>query len=198
MELVWIALIVAVFLLIVGGALLWRFPEEVRSLVRRTAAIKISREGIAWQIFEEAVVQKEGRKPAAAQIRPLLRALSSGRLLWVDDAPANNRLEVQALREMGIDIDIAVSNAEAAAYARSRSYDLVISDIGRSSPLEDDRAGLMLPSVLGAAGNEAAVIYYVGRAEQPETESGEPVFDAPSKLLAHVEKALSGHLRAAG
>ena len=192
MELVWIALIFAVFLLIVGGALLWQFPEEVRSLVRRTAAIKISREGIAWQIFEEAVVQKEGRRPAATQIRPLLRALPGGRLLWVDDAPANNRLEVQALREMGVEIDTAVSNTEAAAYARARSYDLVISDIGRSSSPEDDRAGLMLPSVLREAGNEAPVIYYVGRAEQPETESGEPVFDAPSKLLAHVEKTLSG------
>jgi CheY-like chemotaxis protein len=192
MELVWVTLIFFVFLLIVGGALLWRFPEEVRSLVRRTAAIKVSREGIAWQIFEEAVEQKEGRKPAAAQIRPLLRALPSGRLLWVDDAPANNRLEVQALREMGVEIDTAVSNEEAAAYAGSRSYDLVISDIGRSSPLEDDRAGLMLPSLLRAAGSEVAVIYYVGRAELPETDSGEPVFDAPSKLLAHIEEALSG------
>lgn len=192
MELVWIALNFAVFLLIVGGALLWRFPEEVRSLVRRTAAIKISREGIAWQIFEEAVEQKEGRKPVAAQIRPLLRALPNGQLLWVDDAPANNRLEIQALRETGVEIDTAVSNEEAAAYARSRGYDLVISDIGRSSPLEDDRAGLMLPSELRAAGSKAPVIYYVGKAERPETESGEPVFDTPSELLAQVEKALSG------
>jgi CheY-like chemotaxis protein len=198
MELVWIALIFAVFLLIVGGTLLRRFPEEVRSLVRRTATIKISREGIAWQIFEEAVVQKEGRKPAAAQVRPLLRALSGGRLLWVDDAPSNNRLEVQALREMGIEIDTAVSNAEAAAYARSRSYDLVISDIGRSSPLEDDQAGLILPSVLREAGSKVNVIYYVGTAEQPETETEEPVFDAPSKLLAYVEKALSEHPQATG
>ncbi len=47
MELVWIALIGALFLLIMGGTLLRRFPEEVRSLVRRTAAITVSREGIA-------------------------------------------------------------------------------------------------------------------------------------------------------
>jgi CheY-like chemotaxis protein len=198
MELVWIALIFAVFLLIAGGTLLWRFPEEVRSMVRRTAAITISREGIAWKMFEEAVVEKEGHKPAPKQIRPLLRRLQGGRLLWVDDAPANNRLEVQALREMGVEIDTAISNAEAAAYARSRIYDLVISDIGRSSPLEDDRAGLELPSVLRAAGRESPVAYYVGEAEQPETESGEPVFDAPSELLAYAEKALSGRRQAAG
>ena len=196
MEFVLIALIFAISLLIAGGTLLRRFPEEVRSLVGRTAAIKISREGIAWQIFEEAVVQKEGRTPAAAQIRPLLRAMPSGRLLWVDDAPANNRLEIQALRELGVEIDTAVSNSEATAYARSRSYDLVVSDIGRSSPLEDDRAGLMLPSVLREAGNEAPVVYYVGRAVQPETKFGEPVFDTPTKLLAHVEQALSRHRQA--
>lgn len=187
MELVWITLICAVFLLIVGGALLSRFPEEVRSLVRRTAAITVSREGIAWKMFEEAVVEKEGHKPAAKQIRPLLRGLQGGRLLWVDDAPANNRLEVQALREMGVDIDTAVSNVEAAAYARSRSYDLVISDIVRSSPLEDDKAGLALPSVLRETGSEAPVAYYVGKAERPQTGSGEPVFDAPSELLVYVK-----------
>jgi CheY-like chemotaxis protein len=197
MELVWITLICAVFLLIVGGALLRRFPEEVRSLVRRTAAITVSREGIAWKIFEEAVIEKEGRKPAAKQIRLLLRGLKEGQVLWVDDAPANNRLEVQALREMGVEIDTAVSNAEAIAYARSQSYDLVISDIGRSSGPEDDKAGLVLPSVLRGTGIEVPVVYYVGKAEQPQTESGEPVFDAPSKLLAHVETQLSARGRAA-
>lgn len=125
MELVWIALTWALFLLIVGGTLLRRFPE------------------------------------------------------------------------MGVEIDTAVSNTEAAAYARSRSYDLVISDIDRSSGLEDNRAGLALPSVLRGAGGEAPVAYYVSKAKQPQTESGEPVFDAPSKLLAHVETQLSGRRRVA-
>ncbi len=141
-------------------------------------------------MFEEVVIEKEGRKPVEKQIRPLLRGLQ-GQLLWVDDAPANNRLEVQALREIGVEIDIAVSNDEAAAYARSRRYDLVISDIGRSSAVEDQRAGLALPSVLREAGNQTPVVYYVGEAERPETESGKPVFDAPSKLLAYVKAQLS-------
>lgn len=186
----WITLILCGFLLVLALMAVWRFPEEVRSLVRRTSMITISRQGIAWRIYEEAVEIKEGHEPSAKRLKPLMRRLGSGRLLWVDDAPANNRLEVQALRELGLEIDTASSNAEAVSYARSRPYDLVLSDIGRAGPEEDVRAGLALPAELKAIGSTAPVAYYVGEAEGPQTETGEPVFDTPSGLLAHVAATL--------
>lgn len=56
----------------------------------------------------------------------------SARVLWVDDRPANNELERTLLRVHGIVFDNVVSTSEAIEQLKNDSYDLVITDLGRS------------------------------------------------------------------
>ncbi|MDA9464491.1 response regulator receiver protein [Bradyrhizobium sp. CCBAU 53415] len=70
-------------------------------------------------------------------------ALAGARVLWVDGRPSNNRLEEGILRDMGIDLQIALNTGEAINLARKYDFDLVISNLIRehdtSVPL--DRCG---------------------------------------------------------
>ncbi len=73
--------------------------------------------------------------------------LQRSRILWVDDSPANNRFERQALEALGVRVDISTSTADALARTQAKSYDLIISDMGRESDLtgeHDKRAGYTL------------------------------------------------------
>jgi len=59
------------------------------------------------------------------------RRLQGSRVLWVDDRPDNNRFERQALEAFGIRIDLSRSTEDAVDMTLQRSYDLIISDMGR-------------------------------------------------------------------
>lgn len=65
------------------------------------------------------------------------RRLQGSRVLWVDDRPSNNVFERQALEALGIQIDLSTSTEDALEKIRRRSYDLIISDMGRPP---DERA----------------------------------------------------------
>ena len=58
------------------------------------------------------------------------------RILWVDDSPANNQSETEFLRDLGIDIDTALSTAEALEQLRRNHYDLLITDQSRPEKSE--------------------------------------------------------------
>jgi CheY-like chemotaxis protein len=87
------------------------------------------------------------------------RRLQGSRILWVDDIPENNVFERQAIEALGIRIDISTSTDNAIAVMRNRSYDLVISDMGRPP---DARAGYTLLDKLRGAGNRVPFIIYSG------------------------------------
>lgn len=52
-------------------------------------------------------------------------------ILWVDDTPRNNSYLVKILRHRGMMIDLAISTHEALERLRTKSYDIVISDMSR-------------------------------------------------------------------
>jgi CheY-like chemotaxis protein len=190
MEAVWVALVVFGFLLIVFLVLAFRFPDELKALLRRTKSVSITGKGLVLELVEQAVEEKEHRKPTPDEVRPVLERIPSrSRVLWVDDAPFNNRLEIQALRALDVDVDTTTSNDEAVSYATADGYDLVLSDISRAPPQESD-AGLALPELLRAAGLEVPIAYYVGHAESAQTPDGHPVFDRPTDLLRFIAETL--------
>lgn len=87
------------------------------------------------------------------------RRLRGARILWVDDRPDNNRFERQALEALGIDIDLSTSTEDALEKVRRRSYDLIISDMGRPP---DARAGYTLLDQLRRTGNQTPFLIYAG------------------------------------
>jgi CheY-like chemotaxis protein len=193
-EALLIVLVVFAFLLIVFFVLAFRFPEDLKLLLRRMTLVEVGKNGLKIGLVAEAVREKEHRKPKKAELEPLVVNIPGDkRVLWVDDCPANNRAEIQALRSLGVTVDTATTNAEGLAYAKSRTYDLVVSDIGRSAP-ESSTAGLELPGALGEAHVDAPIAFYVGQAVEATTADGDPVFDTPTQLLGWI----SEHLRGAG
>ena len=121
-------------------------------------------------------------------IRAEVETISGGRVLWVDDTPTNNLREVQALRTLGVEVDLVTRNQEARQLVVAFEYDLVLSDIGRDPRSEE--SGLEMPQLLRECGKQVPLAFYVGGREGKKTEEGTPVFDAPSELLRFIAETL--------
>ena len=79
-------------------------------------------------------------------------------VLWVDDYPENNAFERDALLRKQITVVQAASTREAIGKATSRSFDAIITDMGREADGED--AGLELLKALKEHNIAAPVIVY--------------------------------------
>lgn len=88
------------------------------------------------------------------------------RILWIDDHPYNNTIEIGLLRNFGAIVDIAHSNQDANERLRSSVYDIVLSDIARD--IEDEDGKDFVPKVKNAM-LSPPLIFYVGK-EQPLPE----------------------------
>ena len=113
--------------------------------------------------------------------------------MWVDDRPGNNVFETQALEALGIQVEISTSTDDALEKIAWRSYDLVISDMGRPP---DARAGYTLLDKLRKAGNQTPfVIYASSRAPDHVREAREHgaigSTNRPQELVEMVTTALS-------
>lgn len=183
------ALALFVFLFVAIG-----FRDEFRGLLRRLVGFKVRATGISFDFLAEAVTQKEQRELPRKDGEKTLRRIAGGTVLWVDDAPFNNRLEVRALQGRGVFVDVATGNEEAVAFARNGGYDLVLSDIGRP---EGEQTGVELPARLRAAGLNCPIAFYVGKAVGDRAPSGDPVFDRPTPLFEFIAGALAGRDTAA-
>lgn len=121
------------------------------------------------------------------------RRLQGSRILWVDDRPDNNLLERKALEALGIEIDLSTSTTDAIEQIGRRSYDLIISDMGRPP---DSRAGYTLLDSLREAGDSTPfIIYASSRAPEYVKESRQHgaigTTNSPQELISMVTKALA-------
>ncbi|MGD9143621.1 MAG: response regulator [Dehalococcoidia bacterium] len=104
-------------------------------------------------------------------------AISSGTdiedisLLWVDDKPRNNSYFVQQLCDMGLTVDLSLSTADGLRKFSRKSYDFVISDMGRKEDNTfNDTAGLdLLKKVREANPSVPFVIFTTSRNVQKYT-----------------------------
>lgn len=127
----------------------------------------------------------------AQSIEPPRR--SAARILWVDDRPENNQREIARLQGMGLRVETAASNAEAAQRLQSRRYDVLISDMKRGA--ESGLPGLSLPrEALPDRNSLPPVVYYVGHVGSARTADGYPVTNDPERLMALVTE-LAGSAR---
>jgi CheY-like chemotaxis protein len=121
------------------------------------------------------------------------RRMEGSRVLWVDDRPDNNRYERQALEALGLQIDISTSTDDALEKVQSKTYDLIISDMGRPP---DDRAGYTLLKELRDQGYSTPFIIYAGsRAPKHVQEARQRgafgTTNSPQELLGMVTRALT-------
>jgi CheY-like chemotaxis protein len=93
------------------------------------------------------LLREQVQTPAQAPGAPLRAAgqLANVRsILWVDDYPKNNSVIVDHLNRMGIETITARSTAEAIALLERRSFDRIISDMGRADDVGNEKAGVEL------------------------------------------------------
>ena len=108
----------------------------------------------------EAVAALERALPNARAYRRIQGAM----VLWVDDRPDNNRFERQSLAALGVDFTLSTSTQDALARLNHRTFDLIISDMGRPP---DPRAGYALLDELRSREDSTPFIIYAG-SKSPE------------------------------
>jgi DNA-binding response OmpR family regulator len=88
-------------------------------------------------------------------------------ILWVDDHPSNNALEVEELRRRRIAVHLTRSTDDALKLLGINRYKLVVSDLGRG---EDRLAGVKMIAAMKQRGMTVPVIIYTVR---PKDSSGQ-------------------------
>jgi DNA-binding response OmpR family regulator len=96
-------------------------------------------------------------------------------ILWVDDHPSNNRLEIADLKQRHIAVHLAESTEDALKLVAMNRYPLLISDLGRG---EDRLAGLKMIEAMRQHGITVPVIIYTIR---PKDRAGQ---EAQRRLVA--------------
>ena len=140
-------------------------PEPTTEFIRGITKFKWGLKGIEIERDVKSVAEKYNTPQP--DVRTALSAVPlNGRILWVDDHPENNIGEIDLLRRRGVVIDVAATNSGAIQLAKGRSYNLVLSDIGRDNN-ETANAGLELPKELDKAldGKRPFVIFYTSSSQ---------------------------------
>ncbi|HEX2145149.1 MAG TPA: response regulator [Glycomyces sp.] len=99
---------------------------------------------------------------AATRLALSADLLHGGSILWVDDYPENNESLAQLFRSVGIRVETVLSTDGAVRALKSRSYDLVISDLGRGNESAGENAGLVLLDHIAEVGLSTPVILFTG------------------------------------
>jgi CheY-like chemotaxis protein len=139
-----------------------------------------------------------GASPAGAEAGP---AAGPGRatILWVDNNPDGNALELAKLRDDGLEVLLARSTAEAMdVLSLRRGVRAIVTDMGRSEDGEyRSHAGLALLRQLKEAEQDQPVLVYTSarRAEldrQDALDAGATVVTAsPTELFAAIRRLLA-------
>jgi CheY-like chemotaxis protein len=90
------------------------------------------------------VAGQSRRRAVLKRLDHAVEYLKGGRILWVDDLPANNRYLVELFKELGMKVTQVESTGDALRSLTDESYDLVISDIHRGT---DGQAGIKMLDV---------------------------------------------------
>ena len=165
--------------------ILLRFGNELGELVRNTTGLTAKGPGFEFTLararveaaaaLAAATVKSEAEKPGdktalvklsdTAEVAKAVDAVTPTTLqrarratvLWVDDNPSNNIFERQALEALGATFVLSTSTDDALAVLKRRSFDLIVSDMGRPP---DGRAGYTLLEKLRSLGDRTPFIIY--------------------------------------
>ena len=85
---------------------------------------------------------------------------SKNQVLWVDDHPSNNMAIMDVYRRLDVQFDLAVDTQQALDQLAKKSYDLIISDVGRHS--EHDAGIKMIHEMKTKFADLPPIIIYSG------------------------------------
>lgn len=85
-------------------------------------------------------------------------------ILWVDDHPSNNVLEVEEFKRRRIAVHLALATDDALKLMAMNSYRLIVSDLGRG---EDRLAGLKMIATMRQREMATPVLIYTVRPDRP-------------------------------
>ncbi|QSB14726.1 response regulator [Natronosporangium hydrolyticum] len=148
----------------------WMLRRAIQTKLGQVKNVKASgvEFSFAEHLLDEAASKVDtGQAPSAADRRSVISrlehavdSLAGGRILWVDDNPDWNRPLIDLFRQAKMTVDIEQSTASAMTLARSRPYDLVITDMRRDNEHPADRAGITLVHELRGYGVQAPVVIF--------------------------------------
>jgi len=163
-----------VFLLLWLGPSLVNFLSTLAELSLKVAGVDVSmKKAQAATFIGMAEASKQNQTPeenvssantainiVSEAVTPrILRRAQRTSVLWVDDNPDNNVYERKSLEALGISFDLSLSTEDALDKLKRRSYDAIISDMGRPP---DPKAGYTLLDRLRKAGDQTPFIIYAG------------------------------------
>jgi CheY-like chemotaxis protein len=140
--------------------------------------------------------QLNGLNPAPREIHAQTTAAKPPRILWVDDNPTNNALQIAQLRDRGIDVVQAVSTDDAMAILNNNlGFDAIVSDMGRrEGGLYRSQAGLVLLNALRRAGYNVPFLVYSSQKntarnnDEIRSAGGDGATASPVELLEWIDR----------
>lgn len=144
-------------------------PSRIREAFSR--ATKVGFGGLEVEFksgIEQAAKAKQIDLPTqlrdqlARRLDRLQHLIASARILWIDDHPDGNAIEMGLLHSLGATIDLASSDRNAKQRLESAIYDLVLSDMARG---DDHGAGRKFLPQVKSAMLSPPLIFYVGKPE---------------------------------
>ncbi|HEX3201969.1 MAG TPA: response regulator, partial [Actinomycetes bacterium] len=182
------------FMVKVGGVEL-SVEEATEQLRRQVADLQTH---MVAQLAERDEPAPSGAGPAGAQA-PAPPGQGPPTILWVDDDPDANTLELAKLRDDGVEVLLARSTAEAMdVLSLRRGVDAIVTDLGRAEDGEfRSHAGLALLRQLREAEQDQPVLVYTSarRVEldrQDALDAGASVVtSSPTELFAALRRILA-------
>lgn len=92
--------------------------------------LKLAEKDEKWKIF----IPDTDRDRVLKRVSRHMNQLKGGEILWIDDIQANNTNERETLKQFDMKIYPVSNTEEALQELEKRSFDLILSDIGRENP----------------------------------------------------------------
>ena len=167
--------------------LIWIGKNRLVELLSRVQKFNLAGVEIEFRnTLEQAAESRQQTVPAvdlghaSRRLARSVELMRDARILWVDDEPENNRLEVSLFEEAGARVDIATTSEAALGALQRTRYDVILSDIARG---DEGDAGLVLAGRLASDGRSPPLIFYVDNVQKPVPPAAFGITRRPDELL---------------
>ena len=183
---IWWSTVALIVFFIVG-------PSRIREALTKLTKVRIA--GLEFELESKIESAAKAREiDLSPQLRDRLARrlerrqflITCARILWIDDNPLNNGVEIGLLSSFGATIDLALSDQEAREQLRCAVYDIVLSDMSRHN---DEEAGKRFLPEVNDAVLSPPLIFYVGKV-RPLPQGAFGLTTRPDELLHLILDAL--------